>query len=320
MPTETRRRSDVGGMADSARDATPALPDENSAIAARLGEYADLLDQQGEDGFRVRAYRNAAREIDSLGESLRDIFERGGTDALVRLRGIGQGIAGAIAEMLGTGRWRQLDRLKGELTPEDLFQTVPGIGPTLAGRLADTLDIDTLEELESALRLGEADVPGIGPRRRQAILAVLSQRLQRMRRPVAAAGEPSVSLLLEADELYRQKAAAGTLRRIAPRRFNPSGEAWLPIMHARRGPWHLTVLFSNTAQAHELGRTRDWVVIYFHQDNRPEGRRTVVTERQGPLAGRRVVRGREQDCRDHYEGAAAGPGPSSRAGLQGSAK
>ncbi|MGZ3265337.1 MAG: hypothetical protein ACXWI4_06565, partial [Croceibacterium sp.] len=53
---------------------------------------------------------------------------------------------------------------------------------------------------------------------------------------------------------------------------------------------------SNTRQAHELGRVRDWVVIYFQTDGLPEGQCTVVTERRGELAGQRVVRGREAEC------------------------
>ena len=88
----------------------------------------------------------------------------------------------------------------------------------------------------------------------------------------------------------------GDLPNIAPRRFNPSGEAVLPILHTERGDWHCTALFSNTARAHELGRTRDWVVIYFHHDSGPEGQRTVVTETRGPHAGHRTVRGREAEC------------------------
>jgi hypothetical protein len=73
-------------------------------------------------------------------------------------------------------------------------------------------------------------------------------------------------------------------------------EAWLPVLHTERADWHFSALFSNTARAHELGRTRDWVVIYFSQDSGPEGQRTVVTETRGPLAGHRVVRGREAEC------------------------
>lgn len=100
---------------------------------------------------------------------------------------------------------------------------------------------------------------------------------------------------------HRKKAAAGSLRTIAPRRFNPRGEAWLPVLHAEQGGWHFTALYSNTARAHELGRTRDWVVIYYYDGEHVEAQCTVVTEARGALAGRRVVRGREQECRAHYE-------------------
>jgi hypothetical protein len=71
-------------------------------------------------------------------------------------------------------------------------------------------------------------------------------------------------------------------------------------LHTQRGEWHFTVLFSNTAQAHQLERTHDWVVVYFYDDEHAEGQHTVVTETHGPLAGRRVVRGREAECRAHY--------------------
>ena len=112
---------------------------------------------------------------------------------------------------------------------------------------------------------------------------------------------PSVDLLLDVDAEYRTRAAEGDLRRIAPRRFNPSGEAWLPILHTRRGDWDMTALYSNTARAHELDKLHDWVVIYFHNDDEPEGQCTVVTETRGSLVGERVIRGRESECRAYYE-------------------
>jgi hypothetical protein len=62
----------------------------------------------------------------------------------------------------------------------------------------------------------------------------------------------------------------------------------------------MTVLFSNTARAHELGKTHDWVVIYYQKDG-PEAQCTVVTETRGPLKGKRVIRGRERECRQFYE-------------------
>ena len=99
------------------------------------------------------------------------------------------------------------------------------------------------------------------------------------------------------DREYRTKAAAGDLVKIAPKRFNPKGEAWLPLLHTVRDGWRFTALYSNTARAHQLGRETDWVIIYFHKDNHAEGQRTVVTETRGEAAGRRIVRGREAECR-----------------------
>lgn len=287
--------------------APPALA--NALIASRLMRYADLLESQEADGFRVRAYRTAASGIEAMDEPLEACFRRDGLAGLIALKGIGTGIAAAIAEMLTTGQWRQLNRLEGELTPERLFATIPGVGPTLARRLADTLECDTLEQLEAALHRPDIRIPGIGARRRAALLAALDQRLARLPRLKAAsrqtAQEPPVAMLLDADALYREKAAKGELKKIAPRRFNPEGAAWLPILHARRDDWHITALYSNTARAHELDRTRDWVVIFFHRDDAPEGQRTIVTETRGPLAHRRVVRGREEECRLYYDGASA---------------
>lgn len=116
---------------------------------------------------------------------------------------------------------------------------------------------------------------------------------------LARAALPSISEILDVDREYRERAAAGDLPRIAPHSFNPSGERWLPILHTRRGERHYTALYSNTAAAHQFRRTRDWVVLYF--DGTPGERQcTVVTATKGPLARRRVVRGRESECVTHY--------------------
>jgi putative hydrolase len=203
--------------------------------------------------------------------------------------------------MLRTGRWSQLDRLRGTLDPVRAFQTVPGIGPALAQRVHDTLAIDTLETLEIAAHDGRLEaVPGIGPRRAATVRGALQSLLgsTRVIRPVAEG--PGVATLLDLDREYRTKAEAGTLRTIAPRRFNPEGTAWLPVLHTRRERWHFTALYSNTARAHQRGRTRDWVVVYFYDDDHREGQHTIVTETRGPLAGQRVVRGREQECQALY--------------------
>jgi hypothetical protein len=285
---------------------------DNAQIAAWLRQAAELLQAQGANPFRVGAYRKAAETIERHDASLREVFSTKGIAGLDALPTIGPGIAAAIAEMLQTGHWVQLERLRGTLDPARLFQTVPGVGPELAKRIHDALNVDTLEALEAAAHDGRlAEVPGVGSRRTAAIRAALAEILDRsrLRRPpaVAATAEPGVAMLLDVDLEYRDGARAGRLPRIAPRRFNPAHDAWLPILHTIRGDWHFTALFSNTATAHELGRTHDWVVVYFHDDHRAESQRTVVTEQHGPLAGRRVVRGRERECRTHYDHVAAVP-------------
>src|SRR5438045_565631 len=95
----------------------------------------------------------------------------------------------------------------------------------------------------------------------------------------------------------RRQASCARSRR---RRYNPKGEAWLPVLHTKRQGWTFTALFSNTAQAHDLGKTRDWVVIYYERDG-DERQNTVVTETHGPLKGKRVVRGRDSENQQHYQ-------------------
>lgn len=281
------------------RDRDQVDLDRNHLVAERLREAAALLEDQAASPFRVRAYRRAADTVDGLPRDLGMILELDGLGGLDALPGIGRGIASAIEELVRTGRWGQLERLRGGAEPEPLFRTVPGVGPVLARRIHDVLHVDSLAALEVAAHDGRlAALPGVGTRRATAIAAGLAARLGRARGvPVRPPVEPSVGLLLDVDREYREK--ADRLPRISPRRFNPTGERWLPVLHTERGAWHFTALYSNTALAHRLGRTRDWVVVYFHADHEPEGQRTVVTETRGSLAGQRVVRGREAECGEH---------------------
>ncbi len=275
----------------------------NQQISERLEEAASLLEQQQASPFRVSAYRRAARTLAGLGSDIGEILEREGMQGLTALPGVGRGIANAIAEMVARGRWTLLDRLRGELDPVRLFQSVPGLGPDLAKRIHEHLHVDTLEALETAAHDGRLEtVPGVGPRRAAAIRNHLSLALKRVRAPAPAAAGPGppVEVLLSVDAEYREKAGANKLPTIAPKRFNPEGKSWLPVMHVTRDGWHFSALFSNTARAHELKRTKDWVVVYFYDDEHHEGQHTVVTETRGPLAGRRVVRGRESECRTFY--------------------
>lgn len=268
----------------------------NEQIANRLEETASLLRDQGADPFRVRAYRGAAATIRFTPESVDAVFERDGLEGLKRLPGVGDSIAHAIRELLVRGHLPMLDRLRGEAAPHSLLTTIPGIGRVLDERLRDELGIETLTDLEAAAYDGRlATVKALGRKRLAGIRDSLAQRLGRVRTPPPTSPPPSVHELLDIDREYRTKAAANRLPRIAPRRFNPAGEAWLPILHTRRGPAQYTVLFSNTPRAHRHGKTHDWVVIYGDHGG-GERRHTVITAEYGPLKGRRVVAGREAEC------------------------
>ncbi len=287
-------------------------PPDNEQVAQVLEEVADLLSAQHADAYRVRAYREAAATLRDRTESAEAVLERDGRAGLERWPTIGKSLSAAISEILHTGRLGLLDRLRGEISPEDLFTTVPGIGEELARRLHQALGLETLEDLEVAAHDGRLEsLPGFGPRRTRAIRELLATRLSRSARRRARrirdaehasetpAERPSVELVLELDAEYRRRAEAGELRTIAPRRFNPEHRSWLPVLHSDREGFSFTALYSNTARAHELGTTHDWVILYYERDGH-EDQCTVVTEHRGPLAGRRVVRGRERECQDHY--------------------
>jgi hypothetical protein len=229
------------------------------------------------------------------------ILSARGLPGLEELPGVGAGLARAIRDIVHLGYLPMLERLRGESEPVRLFRSIPGIGPRLAARLHDELGLATLEELEAAAHDGRLeDIAGFGPKRLDGVRSTLAARLARVRPgPVGEAREPPVSELLDVDREYRDRTAAGTIAMIAPRRFNPQRRPWLPILHTSRGPRHYTVLFSNTARAHRLGRTGDWVVIYCDQEA-DDRQWTVVTGSQGLWRGRRIVRGREVECAAHY--------------------
>jgi putative hydrolase len=211
-------------------------------------------------------------------------------------------LAIAIRSLVETGRLPMLEHLRGEIDPILLLQSVPGIEPIQAERLHHDLGIDTLEELEAAAHDSRlSSLEGFGSKKVAGIVDSLASRLGRVGQPDRGpVMEAPVEELLDVDREYREAAQAGKLPVIAPRRFNPGKKAWLPILHTQRGDRHYTALFSNTARAHRLGTTDDWVILY--QDGESGSHQcTVVTSHHGPLQGRRIVRGREAECEEYFE-------------------
>lgn len=287
----------------------------NSEIADILERVADLLKAQDADTFRIRAYYRAAKTVRESDKAISLLAGSEDSADLEALPNIGKSIAASIREFVNNGRLFMLERLEGQISPEALFTTVPGIGEQLAQKIHEHLKIDTLEELELAANDGRLDeISGLGERRVKAIRDILASMLGRSTRrraryfqvrqqtksvSIYSFNQPSVGLLLDIDEEYREKAKNDKLKKIAPKRFNPTGEAWMPVWHTDKGGWSFSVLYSNTARAHQLRKTRDWVMIFFERDGE-ENQCTVVTEQQGELKDRRVVRGREKECMSYY--------------------
>lgn len=251
----------------------------NADVARTFEQVAELLELSHANPFRVQAWRHGAAVVRELERPVAELVHARGLTALHE-QGVGQALGRVLKELVDTGRLRLLERLRAE----------------------------TLEDLEVAAHDGSLEaVPGFGRRRVELVqheLASLLHGPRRGPRPPAPGGAPSVAELLDVDAEYRSGAEAGTLPTLAPKRFNPSHERWLPVLHAKRGARRYTALFSNTARAHELGTTHDWVVLYWGDDHH-ERQCTVVTEVRGPLKGRRVVRGQEAACRAHYAKRAA---------------
>ncbi len=143
---------------------------ENSRIAEFFSRIADILDIQGENTFRVRSYRNAARIIASLPTNLADFIREGGDPT--KFAGIGASIAQKIAEIVTTGRLKFLEDLQARI-PKDLTELlkVEGIGPKKVKLLYEQLGVDSVARLEKSARAGKLrQVAGMGARTEEKIL------------------------------------------------------------------------------------------------------------------------------------------------------
>ncbi|MFC2968259.1 DNA polymerase/3'-5' exonuclease PolX [Acidimangrovimonas pyrenivorans] len=150
------------------------MPVHNSEIAEAFDRIADLLEIEGANRFRVRAYRNAAMTLRSETRSMADLVARGAD--LSKLPTIGDDLAAKIAEFVRSGRIRLLEQLRGEL-PEGLVEVtaIPGIGPKRTRALYEALDIRSRDDLRRAAEAGRiAALPGFGDKSETKIRAELA--------------------------------------------------------------------------------------------------------------------------------------------------
>ncbi len=187
----------------------------NREVATLLRHYADLLEIQGENPFRVQAYRRAAEAIDRLNTPVALLAAE---NSLTAIPGIGSGIAAAIDEILGTGRFSALDALQGEL-PGSLVTllNLPGIGPKTVGRLYRELGIATLADLEEAALAGRIrQLKGLGTNTEQRILEGIRFLRSVSRRFLLGELLPMAERLAcqLAQQLGAEVAVAGSIRRM----------------------------------------------------------------------------------------------------------
>ena len=237
------------------------MPIHNADIAEVFGEIADLLEIQGGNPFRVRAYRNAARSVGEHAPSVRTMVAEGAD--LKAIPGIGDDLALKIQEIVSTGTCALLARLRAEVPPAlTVLLRVPGLGPKRVRKLYDQLHVQSLAELERAAVEGRIQqLPGFGKLTEAHILANLQTRLDKSRRfPFAQASERAEALLawLAAAPDVARVEAAGSLRR----RRDTVGD--VDILATAREPAAVTGRFAGYEDVEEVlahGPTRASVVL-----------------------------------------------------------
>lgn len=237
------------------------MPVHNADIAATFEEIADLLEIEGANAFRIRAYRNAARTLSELSQDARVLLDKG--DDLKRLPGIGDDLAAKIVEIVTTGSCSLLQRLHKELPPAitELLH-IPGLGPKRVKALYHDLDVQTVEQLYRAARDGRIRaLPGFGEKTELNILQAIEAHVSRERRfklATAAQYADALRAFLQAIPGVAQVTVAGSFRRMR----ETVGDIDILVTAAEPYPviQHFTT-YDEVAEVLSAGSTRGSVVL-----------------------------------------------------------
>lgn len=188
----------------------------NAEIASKLDEVADLLDIEGANPFRVRAYRRAARLIGELPRNVGDMLAQG--EDLDTLPGIGRDLADKIAAIARGEHLPVLDELEHKVSPGiTALLAVPGLGPKRVHLLHEKLGIDTVGKLREAAKTGKLrTIRGFGPGFEAKVLRAIGEGAAASTRIKLAVAEQIVTPLLRhlrQAEGVRQAEMAGSYRR-----------------------------------------------------------------------------------------------------------
>ncbi|MFQ5937259.1 MAG: DNA polymerase/3'-5' exonuclease PolX [Acidiferrobacterales bacterium] len=172
------------------------MPIQNADITATFDEIADLLEIEGANPFRVRAYRNGARTVQGLGRDAETLVEQ--KFDFTRLPGIGKDLAAKIEELVRTGRCSELQKLRKRVPAAlSVLLKIPGLGPKRVALLHKELGINTQKQLLRALRLGRIrDLAGFGEKIERRILHAVEAQAQKKRRVPVATAAGSVDPLI----------------------------------------------------------------------------------------------------------------------------
>ena len=190
---------------------------QNAEIARLFEELADLLEIQGSNPFRLRAYRNAARTVEGLTEPIADLADEG-PKALTVLQGIGKNVAEKIVVICETGELPQLNEMREEVPAGVVMMLrIPGIGPKKVAALYKKLHLETLDQLKEAAENGDvAKLKGFGQKTTETILEGLEHIEQAGLRVYLADAMPFVEEIVEdlsKCEAITQVTVAGSFRR-----------------------------------------------------------------------------------------------------------
>ncbi len=189
----------------------------NAEVARIFEDLADLLELDGANTFRVRAYRNASRTVESLSADIAAIVERDPAE-LQQLDGIGKDLADKIVVIVRTGNLPQLEELKAKI-PVGVVQMlrIPGLGPKKVSALFKELGLETLESLKQAAEQGQiAELKGFGKKTEQTILdgiALATEAGKRVFLSDAKAEADAIVADLQQLDCIQQATVAGSCRR-----------------------------------------------------------------------------------------------------------
>jgi DNA polymerase (family 10) len=193
---------------------------KNSEIAAIFYEMADILEIQ-DVAWKPRAYRQAARAIDTLPEDIEAVYKKGGIKLLEEIPGVGEGIAKKIIQYLETGKIKEHENLK-KTVPKHItvLMEVPGIGPKKVKKLNKFLNIASVAQLKKAAKEHKiAKIPGFGEKSEQDILegiAILGKSKGKILFKTAERVANKIINYMKKIKEVKQISAAGSLRRKRP--------------------------------------------------------------------------------------------------------